>query len=184
MFAQRAPQFSRRKSSTAKNYPHTIEEGERFMRSIRVLAATALFAITAVPMFASCTFPLTTKDIDRTTGVFQLSWSAVFGAKQYEIQTSVDNFAHTTSLGVVPSGTTGVTVRQTSSRLFTGYSYRVVATDPGNPQDLQCRGPPPYNFQSLALPPIAQKTVIPGVGSTRGKKNAQSKTPLRPGPAG
>jgi hypothetical protein len=154
------------------------------MRSIRVLAATALFVITAVPMFASCTFPLTTTDVDRPNGIFQLSWTSVFGAKQYEIQTSLDNFAHTTSLGVVASGTRNVTLQQRSSRLFSAYSYRVVATDPGNPQDLQCSGTTTYNAQSVPLTRTAHKTVIPVVGSTRGNNNAQFKTSLRLGPAG
>jgi hypothetical protein len=135
-------------------------------------------------MFASCTFPLTTTDVDRPNGLFQLSWTAVFGAKQYEVQTSIDNFTHTTSLGVVPSGTTNVTLKQRSSRVFSGYSYRVIASDPGNPQDLQCSGTIPYNVQSLALSRIAHKTVIPVVGSTRGANNAQFKTSLRLGPAG
>jgi hypothetical protein len=168
----------------AKNYPHTIEEGERSMRSIRVLAATALFAITAVPMFGSCTFPLTTKDLDLSNGIFQLSWTSVFGAKQYEVQTSLDNFVHTTSLGVVPSGTTAVTLQQRSSRLLSGYSYRVIASDPGNPQDLQCSGTTTYLAQSVPLVRTAHKTIIPVVGSTRGVNNAQFKTSLRLGPAG
>jgi hypothetical protein len=154
------------------------------MRSIRVLAAAALFIVVAVPLFASCTFPLTVTNIDPSNGVFRLSWQTVFGAKQYEVQASLDNFKRTTSLGTLDSSVNGMNVTQKTSRIFNGYSYRVVASNPDDPRDIQCSGTTTVSFFGAArgYQVLAYKTVIPVVGSTRGNNNAQFKTSLRIGP--
>lgn len=152
------------------------------MRSIRVLTATALFVMSAVPLFAACPLPLTVTTIDSDNGVFRLSWPTVSGAKQYEIQTSLDNFNHSTTLQVAEAATNGVSITQKTTRMA-GYSYRVVASNPSNPADVQCIGTANVKIgavSSLAL--LSRKTVIPVVGSTRGANNADFKTSLRLGP--
>jgi hypothetical protein len=155
------------------------------MRSIRVLAATALFAISAVPLLAACPLPLTVTTFPgtNTAQTFRLSWPAVTGATQYEIQSSSDGFVNTKSLRVFDAGTSSVTISQKTSEPFIIYSYRVIASNPSNPFDVQCIGTTTTRFSAFALAPLVRKTVIPVAGSTRGLNNADFKTSLRIGPA-
>lgn len=154
------------------------------MRSIRVLAATALFAISAVPLFAACPLPLTVTNFPSpATPTFRLSWPSVASATQYEIQSSSDGFVNTKSLKVVDAATTSVTITQKTSAPFIVYSYRVIASHPSDPFDIQCIGTATTRFGSFALAPLVRKTVIPVAGSTRGLNNADFKTSLRIGPA-
>lgn len=154
------------------------------MRSIRVLAATALFAISALPLFAACPLPLTVTNFPGTgTPTFRLSWPSVASATQYEIQSSSDGFVNTKSLKVVEAGTTSVTITQKTSAPFIVYSYRVIASHPSDPFDIQCIGTATTRFGAFALAPLVRKTVIPVAGSTRGLNNADFKTSLRIGPA-
>jgi len=155
------------------------------MRSIRVLAATALFAFVGLPLAASCTFPLTVTVIDAQNGIVRLSWQTVFGAKQYEIQSTFDdNFSNTKTLDTVPFGTNEIAVTQKVSNLNSGVGYRVIASDPTNPRDIQCVGTTRVTLSGSAfqLVRLVRRTIIPVVGSTRGLNGAQFKTSLRLGP--
>jgi hypothetical protein len=154
------------------------------MRSIRALTISTLFAITAAPLFAACTLPLTIADVDKGNGVFRLSWQGVTGAAQYNIEASLDAFVHTTSLGVLPASARGVTVTQKLSTPVVGYSVRVTSSNPANANDIQCSGTqtlPSLNLP-LAFDRSINRTIIPVVGSTRGANNSQFKTSLRLGP--
>lgn len=157
------------------------------MRSMRVLAATALFAITAVPLSATCSLPLTVTVLPSANGatnvVLTLSWPAVPGATQYEVQASSDNFGTTKRLTVVDASTTGVTITQKTSQLFHEYSYRVIASNPTNPFDVPCSGTITKSLGNFVLSHVVRKTVIPVAGSTRGANNADFKTSLRMGPS-
>jgi|GEM_PF-958312 len=155
------------------------------MRSIRVLAATALFAISALPLFAACPLPLTVTNFPgvTTTPTFRLSWPSVPSATQYEIQSSPDGFVNTKTLKVVEAGTTSVTITQKTSAPFIVYSYRVIASHPSDPFDMACIGTTTTRYGAFGLAPLVRKTVIPVAGSTRGLNNADFKTSLRLGPA-
>jgi hypothetical protein len=138
----------------------------------------------AVPLFAACSLPLNVTTIDSDHGVFRLSWPTIAGAKQYEVQTSLDNFQHSATLETADSATNGVTITQKTTRPQ-GYSYRVVASNPSNASDVQCVGTAlvnNLNSQSV-LVAVGRKMVIPIVGSTRGANNADFKTSMRLGPA-
>ena len=155
------------------------------MRSIRVLAATALFAISAMPLFAACPLTLTVTNLPgvTTTPAFRLSWPVVASATQYEIQSSSDGFVNTKTLKVVDASTTSVTITQKTSAPFAVYSYRVIASHPSDPFDIQCIGTATTRFGAFGLATQVRKTVIPVAGSTRGLNNADFKTSLRIGPA-
>jgi hypothetical protein len=118
-----------------------------------------------------------------TDAVFQLSWPGVLGASQYEIQASSDGFVNTKKLKLVDASTTSVTITQKTSKPSLIYSYRVIASNPANPVDVQCIGTATTNFLGLKLGRLVRKTVIPVVGSTRGLNNADFKTSLRFGPS-
>jgi hypothetical protein len=155
------------------------------MKSIAILAATALFSISAVPLHASCTFPLTLTVVDKDNGVVRLSWQTVVGASQYEVQSTFDdNFVNTKTLEILPFGTNEITVTQKLSRVRTGVGYRVIASDPNNPRDIQCSGTTTSGIlnESRLLQHFLRRTVLPVVGSTPGLNNAQFKTSLRLGP--
>ena len=152
------------------------------MRSIRVLAATALFALSAVPLFATCPLPLTITTFPGSDQVFRLSWPVVPMATQYEIQASSDGLVNTKTLKIVDAATTSVTITQKTSKPFITYSYRVIASNPANVFDVQCIGTTTTRFGAFALAPLVRKTVIPLAGSTRGLNNADFKTSLRIGP--
>jgi hypothetical protein len=138
--------------------------------------------MSAAPLFAACSLPLSVTPSDQAAGIYRLSWPAVSGAKQYEIQVSLDSFVHTTTLGTVDAASTGVTITQKTSRPFAQYSYRVTASNPSNPVDIECIGTKDFSLGG-SLTNLARKTVIPVAGSVHGANNSDFKTSLRLGPA-
>jgi len=151
------------------------------MRSLRVFVATALFGLSAVTSFGAC-LPITSTSLGGFNG-YRLSWQPVTGATNYEVQASSDGFQHVTSLLNLPAGSTGVTVNELTS-YFTQYSFRIIASNPSNPSDVQCSGTVAAYFGSNeVLHDRVNRIVFPVVGSTRGLNNASFKTSLRLGPA-
>jgi hypothetical protein len=111
---------------------------------------------------------------------YRLSWQPVPGTTNYEVQVSSDGFLHSTTLLNLPSGATGVTVKELTS-VNRIYSYRITAS---NSSDVLCSGT--FNLSFAGGQGIGQRInriVLPVVGSTRGQNNAQFKTSLRLGPA-
>ena len=150
------------------------------MKSTTVFLATALFVVLAVPSVGGCTLPLTSTPVPQ--GGYRLSWQPVAGATNYEVQVSSDTFQHSTTLLNLPAGSTGVTVNQLASSARQ-YTYRVTASNPGNPSDIPCSGTFSSFFGLGSLGQRVNRIVVPIVGSTRGLNNASFKTSLRLGPA-
>jgi hypothetical protein len=152
------------------------------MRFVRILIATALFMAFNVPSFAACILPLTHSDVVPGGIGFRLSWEPIASATNYEVQQSPDNFLHVTTLLTLPTGSTGVTVKQlTSASHF--YSYRVIAINATNPSDIPCTGTISTFVIGSGFGQRVNRIVLPVVGSTRGQNNASFKTSLRLGPA-
>jgi hypothetical protein len=153
------------------------------MRSPRVFLAAALFILTALPSFGACTLALTATPLAGVPG-YRLSWQPVGGATNYEVQVTSDSFRHVTTLANLPADTTGVSVKQLTTSVFTQYSYRIIASNPSSGSDVPCSGTFTASYGGVGL--LAQhvnRIVLPVVGSTRGVNNASFKTSLRLGPA-
>jgi hypothetical protein len=151
------------------------------MRSLKVLVATALFILCALPSFGTCNLPLTVTVLPNGGG-YRLSWPSG-DETNYEVQVSSDGFQHVTTLTNLPAGSTGVTVKQLTSSVFSRYAYRIIGSKPSNPLDVPCSGTFTASSNSgLSLALRVNRIVIPVVGSTRGVNNANFKTSLRLGP--
>jgi hypothetical protein len=141
-----------------------------------------LFVFAAAPSFAGCVLPLTRTQAPG--GASRLSWQAVAGATNYEVQVSSDNFLHVTTLLNLPAGSTGVTVKELTST-DRQYSFRITASNPANASDIPCSGTYSAFFVGAegGIGQHVNRIVLPIVGSTRGLNNASFKTSLRIGPA-
>lgn len=155
------------------------------MRLLRVLAATALFSVSAGSSFGACNFTVTATSELPNLG-YRLSWQPVAGATNYEVQASSDGFSRVaTTLIDLPAGTSGVTVNRLTTDFHGTYSYRIIASNPSNASFTPCTGSITVGFAG-AITGFSQRLgriVIPVVGSTRGTNNAVFKTSLRLGPA-
>src|SRR3954447_5504331 len=110
------------------------------MRLLRVLAATALFSVSAGSSFGACNFTVTATSELPNLG-YRLSWQPVAGATNYEVQTSSDGFSHVaTTLIDLPAGTSGAPVNRLTTGLHGTYSYRIIASDPSNASFTRCTG--------------------------------------------